>query len=107
MDTNAKDNRLHERTQSFPANKYEALEEIQEMLGFTDAELTVLFDLLEKANGGYIEFKRGDVEIEFHTFAFHETSANEVSLRLRAKEKEVTHATEYQFPQGLTRRAEK
>ena len=89
--------RASSRLFSFPKDKYEALEEVREMLGFSKEELSILFALLEKSVDGHLHFDVGDMTIEFHTFEFDESSPNEISLIVEASEKETTYRVEYDF----------
>lgn len=86
---------------SFPKDKYEALQEVQRILGFTDEELRMFFALLEKANGGDLEFEIGDISVEFRTYSCDDNCLNEIEVVVKVEEKEVTHTVEYSFDYGL------
>jgi len=84
--------RTSSTTFSFTSNKYEALEEIREMLGFTDEELRLLFALWKKADGGYLTFKGRDITVEFNT-----NCDDEIVFIVRVEEKGIAHLAEYKF----------
>jgi len=80
---------------SFTDDKYKALEEIREILGFTEEGLRTFFAVLEKADDGYLDFSVGNVIVEFHKVG--DLCSGEISMTVKVEQKEVTHTTEYQF----------
>lgn len=81
----------------FPKDKYEALEEVQKILGFTKEELSMLLTLLEKSIDGHLNFDVGDITIEFQAVKFDESSPSEISVIVELTEREITHRVEYKF----------
>jgi hypothetical protein len=84
---------------SFPKDKYEALQEVQRILGFTDEELRMVFALLEKANGAYLNFEIGDIGVEFDTLGAE--ASNEIRLVVKIEGKEGIYSAEYKFNHAL------
>ena len=84
----------------FPKDKYEALEEIRKILGFTKEELGMLLALLEKSIDGHLHFNVGDITIEFHAAELDESSPSEISVIVELAEREITHRVEYRFNHG-------
>ncbi len=81
---------------SFPKDKYEALEEVRGILGFTEAELRNFLSLLERSQG-YLRFAMGNVNIEFHARACFELPLSEVGLEVQVKERGIEHTAKYEF----------
>jgi hypothetical protein len=84
----------------FPKDKYEALEEIRKILGFTKEELGMLLALLEKSIEGHLDFNVGDITVEFHAVELDESSPSEISVIVELAEREITHRVEYRFNHG-------
>jgi hypothetical protein len=59
--------------ESFPENRFVALEELSNLLGFTRSEWTSLCKLLKKADEGFLEFYVGDMTVTIQTGKDFET----------------------------------
>ncbi len=87
---------------SFRQDKYEALEQVQQILGWTDEEISGLFGIMEKADDGHLNFHlRGPIKIAFWRAGFDETYPKAINVCVDVNGDEVTQSVKYTFYNGL------
>lgn len=60
----------------FPRNRFDALDEIQKLLGFTQTEWHAFFRIIRKADDGFLEFNRGGLMVQFALWSEEEKKVN-------------------------------
>jgi len=60
----------------FPGNRYNALEEVQKLLGFSQIEWQAFFRIIRKADDGFLEFNRGGLTVQFALWSEDEKKVN-------------------------------
>ncbi len=53
---------------NLPENRYDAIEEIRALLGFTKAEWKILLHAISKTDNGWLQFVFGEVSVNFKKF---------------------------------------
>lgn len=66
------------------SNKFDAIEEIRRIVGFSTEELHVLFELLSKSSYAHINFEKGDVNIELTTLTLRPESGS-IDVKIEVK----------------------
>jgi len=65
-------------------NRFDAVEDIRRILGFSEEEFQLLFELLNKSSYAHVNFEKGNVEIEMSTFPFKQESAS-IDIKIEVK----------------------
>jgi hypothetical protein len=78
----------------FPVNRYNALEEIQKVLGFSQIEWQAFFRIIRKANDGYLEFSRGGLNVQFALWSEDE---KKVSLNIELQKNKTEKSATYEY----------
>ncbi len=78
----------------FPGNRYDALEEIQKLLGFNQIEWQAFFRIIHKANDGYLEFNRGGLTIQF---ALWSEDGKRVNLSIESHQRKFGKSATYEY----------
>lgn len=78
----------------FPGNRYDALEEIQKVLGFSQNEWQAFFRIIRKANDGYLEFNRGGLNVQFALWSEDE---KKVSLNIEFQKNRSEKSATYEY----------
>ncbi len=78
----------------FPENRYDALEEVQKMLGFNSMEWKIFFKVLRKADDGFLEIHLGDLQIQFALWSEDE---KRVHLSLEYQKERTGKSATYEY----------
>lgn len=78
----------------FPENRYDALEEVQKLLGFNSSEWKGFFKILRKADDGFLEVHLGDLQIQFALWSEDE---KKVHLSLEYQKERTGKSATYEY----------
>lgn len=78
----------------FPGNRYDALEEIQKLLGFSQIEWQAFFRIIRKADDGFLEFNRGGLIVQFALWSEDEKRVN---LSIEFQKEKLGESATYEY----------
>ncbi len=85
-------------------SKYEALEDIREIIPLTNDELNSIFSVLEKAKYGRLEFVVGNTIINFQSCSFCTSDPVEINVEVEVGEEDSKYISKYTFQHGLRKK---
>ena len=74
-------------------NRYTAIEETRNMLGFTPSEWRYLLRALSKTDNGWFQFMRGNLTIDFKKFV----DINELHMQITFEKGKTKKSTNYTY----------
>ena len=68
----------------FVKNRFDAVEEIRRIVGFSEEEFHLLFELLNKSRYAHINFEKGNMDIEMTAFTLRPESGS-IDIKIEVK----------------------